>query len=278
MEYLQQAQERLKQQAGSAGPGVHRPTDHSVTQAPPLVYSSTKSISLSEQLMRDHRLISGHDAGAFVDAYKRLRAQVIQQFRQKGWNVLGVSSPTAHEGKTLTAVNLSLALAMDLAHTVLLVDADMGRPSVHRLFGMEQAQGLTEYLFDQMPLTQLLVHPGVGRLVFLPGGRSIKNSAEALASPRMIALAQELKHRYPSRFIVLDLPPILSRADVLGFSPHIDALLLVIEEGRTSSVEVEQVVTAIAGSVPILGGVLNKSGRTQLTKRRATDLLHSHSA
>lgn len=278
MEYLQQAQERFKQQSGLAGPGAHRPEDRSVTQAPPLIYSSTRAITLSEQLMRDQRLISGHAEGAFVDAYKRLRAQVMQQFRQKEWNVLGISSPTAHEGKTLTAVNLSLALAMDLAHTVLLVDADMHRPAVHRLFGMDQAQGLTEYLFDQVPLQQLLVHPGVGRMVFLPGGRPIKNSAEALASPRMAALAQELKHRYPSRFIVLDLPPILSRADVLGFSSHIDALLLVIEEGRTSSVEVEQAVAAIAGTVPILGGVLNKSGRTHLTKRHATGLLHSHSA
>lgn len=278
MEYLQQAQERLKQQSGSAGPGAHRPEDYSVTQAPPLIYSSTRAISLSEELMRDQRLITGYEEGPFVDAYKRLRAQVMQQFRQKGWNVLGVSSPTAHEGKTLTAVNLSLALAMDLTHTVLLVDADMSRPAVHRLFGMEQAPGLTEYLFDQVPLAPLLVHPGVGRLVFLPGGRSIKNSTEALASPKMAALAQELKHRYPSRFVVLDLPPILSRADVLGFSPHLDALLLVVEESRTSSVEVEQAVAAIAGSVPILGGVLNKSGRTQLTKRRAMGMLHSHSA
>jgi Mrp family chromosome partitioning ATPase len=278
MEYLQQAQERLKQQAGSAGAGAQRPADHSVTQAPPLIYSSTRTIALSEQLMQDHRLIAGHGGGPFVDAYKRLRAQVLQQFRQKGWNVLGVSSPTAHEGKTLTAVNLSLAIAMDLTHTVLLVDADMGRPAVHRVFGMEQAQGLTEYLFDQVPLTQLLIHPGVGRLVFLPGGRAIKHSAEALASPRMVALTQELKHRYPSRFIVLDLPPILSRADVLGFGPHLDALLLVAEEGRTSSVEIEQAVTALAGSVPILGGVLNKSGRARLTKRRAMELLHGQFA
>lgn len=277
MEYLQQAQERFKQQSGSAGPGARGSAVHSATHAPPLIYSSTRTISLSEQLMRDHRLISGHDGGAFVDAYKRLRAQVLQQCRQKGWNVLGVSSPTGHEGKTLTAVNLSLALAMDLAHTVLLVDADMGRPAVHRAFGMEQAQGLTEYLFDEAPLPHLLIHPGISRLVFLPGGRAIKNSAEALASPRMAALTQELKHRYPSRFIVLDLPPLLSRADVLGFSSHIDALLLVAEEGRTSTMEVEQAVGAIAGNVPILGGILNKSGRKQLTRRRAMDLLRIHS-
>ena len=189
---------------------------------------------------------------------------------------MGLSSPTTHEGKTLTAVNLSLALAMDLAHTVLLVDADLGRPTVHRAFGLEQAQGLTEYLFDGAPLAQLLVHPGVGRLVVLPGGRAIKNSAEALASPKMAALAQELKHRYPSRFIVFDLPPVLSRPDILGFSPYVDALMLVAEEGRTSSADVEQALAVIGGSVPILGGVLNKAGRKQLTKRRMTDLLRIH--
>ncbi|NJN69932.1 MAG: hypothetical protein HC801_06490 [Nitrospira sp.] len=81
-----------------------------------------------------------------------------------------MSSPSDQEGKTLTAINLSLSLAMDLAHTVLLVDADMHRPAVHRVFGMELVPGLTEYLFDNAPLAQLLIHPGIGRFVFLPGG------------------------------------------------------------------------------------------------------------
>lgn len=277
MEYLHQAQERFKRQNGSLGHEQHRSARNSLSQTPPIVYSSTRTISLPDQAIRAYPLIAGSEEGEFVDAYKMLRAQVIRQLNQKGWNVLGVTSPTAHEGKTLTAVNLSLALAMDLAHTVLLVDADMGHPAVHRAFGMEHAQGLTEYLFDESPISQLLIHPGIGRLVFLPGGRAIKNSAEALASPKMAALAQELKHRYPSRFILFDLPPLLSRADVLGFSPHLDALLLVAEEGRTSSADVEQALTAIGGSVPILGGVLNKSGRKQLTGRRALSLLQAHS-
>ncbi|NJN69931.1 MAG: CpsD/CapB family tyrosine-protein kinase [Nitrospira sp.] len=77
----------------------------------------------------------------------------------------------------------------------------------------------------------------------------------------MTGLVQELKHRYPSRLIVFDLPPLLSRADVVGFAPHIDALLLVVEEGRTEAAEVERAMDALKGTVPILGGVLNKSGR-----------------
>lgn len=277
MEYLQQGLERFKQEHGSERTSPRHAAGSTSSVLPPIVYTSTKTVELTDETMRAQRLITGFEGGAFVDAYKMLRTQVVQQCRQKGWNVLGVTSPTSHEGKTLTAVNLSLALAMDLAHTVLLVDADMRRPGVHQAFGMESCPGLTEYLFDEIPLEQLLIHPGIGRFVFLPGGRKIANSAEALASPRMGALVAELKHRYPSRLMVFDLPPLLSRADVLGFVPHIDALLLVVEEGRTGSVDVERAMTALKGSVPVLGGILNMSGRAEMTRRRAKDLLMAHS-
>ena len=276
MEYLQQGLERFKQEHASEGPAPRRSAGHSHPAPPPIVYTSTKMVEVTDDTMRAQRLITGFEGGAFVDAYKMLRTQVVQQCRQKGWNVLGVTSPTPHAGKTLTAVNLSLALAMDLAHTVLLVDADMRRPGVHQAFGMESCPGLTEYLFDGVPLEQLLVHPGIGRVVFLPGGRTITNSAEALASPRMGALVEELKHRYPARLLVFDLPPLLSRADVHGFVPHIDALLLVVEEGRTGSSDVARAMTALKGSVPILAGVLNMSGRGEMTRRRAKDLLMAH--
>jgi protein-tyrosine kinase len=276
MEYLQQGLERFKQEHGSEGPVPRRSAGHSHPVPPPIVYSSTKTVELTDDTMRAQRLITGFEGGAFVDAYKMLRTQVVQQCRQKGWNVLGVTSPTPHAGKTLTAVNLSLALAMDLAYTVLLVDADMRRPGVHEAFGMESCPGLTEYLFDKIPLEQLLIHPGIGRFVFLPGGRAITNSAEALASPRMGALVEELKDRYPARLLVFDLPPLLSRADVHGFVPHIDALLLVVEEGRTGSNDVARAMTALKGSVPVLGGVLNMSGRGEMTRRRAKNLLMAH--
>jgi Mrp family chromosome partitioning ATPase len=242
----------------------------------PIVYTSTKTVEVTDETMRAQRLLTGFEGGAFVDAYKILRTQVVHQCRQKGWNVVGVTSPTPHAGKTLTAVNLSIALAMDLAHTVLLVDADMRRPGVHQAFGVESCAGLTEYLFDEIPLERLLIHPGIGRFVFLPGGRAITNSAEALASPRMGALVEELKHRYPDRLLVFDLPPLLSRADVLGFAPNIDALLLVVEEGRTGSADVERAMTALNGTVPVLGGILNMSGRAEMTRRRAKDLLVTH--
>jgi len=277
MEYLQQGLERFKQEYTTAGDPPRRPAGSPRPVPPPIVYTSTKTIELTDQTMRSRHLIAGYEGGSFVDAYKMLRTHVVQQCRQKGWNVLGITSPSPHEGKTLTSVNLSLALATDLAHTVLLVDADMHRPGVHHAFGMESCPGLSEYLFDDVPLKQLLIHPGIGRFVFLPAGRVIANSAEALASPKMVSLVEELKHRYPARFLLFDLPPLLSRADVLGFVPHVDAVLLVAEEGRTASTDVERAMGLLKGSVPVLGGVLNKSGRGGLTQRRAKDLLVSYS-
>jgi Mrp family chromosome partitioning ATPase len=278
MEYVQQALERFKQQVRPEGSVPPRSAREPRVVPPPIVYTSTKTVEITEDAMRASRLITGFEGGAFVDAYKILRTRVTQQFRQNGWNVLGVTSPAPSEGKTLTAVNLSLALAMDLAYTVLLVDADLGRPAVHRSFGIASCPGLTEYLFDEIPLEQLLIHPGIGRFVLLPGGRPVTNSAEALASPRMGALVAELKHRYPSRLLVFDLPPVLSRADVLGFASHIDAVLLVVEEGRTTATDVERAMTVIRGSVPVLGGVLNKSGRNNLTRRRANELFMAQGA
>ena len=277
MEYLQQGLERFKQQQGSERPPLPRPAKKPQLVPPPIVYTSTKTIDLSGRMMRTGRLITGYEGGAFVEAYTMLRTQVVQEFRQKGWNVLGITSTNRHEGKTLTAVNLSLALAMDLAHTVLLVDADMRRPGVHDAFGLESCPGLSEYLFDEIPLQQLLIHPGIGRFVFLPGGRAITNSAEALASPKMAALVEELRHRYPARLLVFDLPPLLSRADVLGFAPHMDALLLVVEEGKTAMTDVEQAMSMLKGSVPVLGGILNKAGRSVLNKNAAKDLLMAQS-
>ncbi|MDR4463480.1 MAG: CpsD/CapB family tyrosine-protein kinase [Nitrospira sp.] len=275
MDYLQHAQERFRQQTESAGGDPRRLDGDSRRSDAPIVYRATKTIALPDHVMREQRLITGFDEGPFVDAYRVLRAQVLQQYRQKGWNVIGVSSPTAQEGKTLTAVNLSLSLAMDLAHTVLLVDADLHRPTIHRFFGIGHVPGLTEYLFDNAPLAQLLIHPGIGRCVFLSGGRSIRNSAEALASPRMTSLVHELKHRYPARLVVFDLPPLLSRADAVGFVSNLDAMVLVLEEGRTVSEEVEQAMDLVKGTVPILGGVLNKSGRGMLTLRQGRKLVNA---
>ena len=104
----------------------------------------------------------------------------------------------------------------------------------------------------------MLFNPSIERLVVLPGRETMLNSSEALSAPTMVHLVEELKNRYPSRLVIFDLPPILSSDDALAFSPYIDAVLLVIEEGKTSSDELAQSLE-ILQPVNIIGTVLNKS-------------------
>lgn len=263
MEKLQSAMHRFKaQQRATQTPLTSRPPHAAAPTS--IVYSKTKSIANQEEALRQRRILTGHNS-PFGDVYKILRTQVLHRLRENGWNMLGVTSPRDGEGKTLTAINLAIATATEPTQTVLLVDADLRAPQVHEEFGLEQGAGLTEFLLDGRPIEELLLHPGLGRMIILPGGRGTEQSAEVLASPRMVALGKELKHRYASRVVIFDLPSVLDRADVLDFGPQLDALLLVIEDGKTSEPDLQQAVQMLEGCVPILGTVLNKVGHDQLS-------------
>ena len=261
----QQGQPGTRPQTGKAAGG------HAVP--PPIVYSRTRSLDIPLAVLRQRRVMAAYDKGPFVDAYKILRTQVMHRLREHDWNVLGVTSPGHGEGKTLTAVNLAISLAMDTTQTVLLVDANLRSPSIHEVFGLKDCPGLADYLLDNQPVEDLLVHPGIGRFVLLPGGRAMSNSTEILTSPKMLTLVEECKHRYPSRIVIFDLPPLLHTADVLAFSPYTDALLLVVEEGNTTAEELQRALSLVKNSRPVLGTVLNKAGQLAATPASMRKLL-----
>jgi exopolysaccharide/PEP-CTERM locus tyrosine autokinase len=239
----------------------------------PIVYTSTRSLDIPHSVLRQRRVMAAYKKGPFVDAFKILRTQVMHRLRENSWNMLGITSPGYGEGKTLTAVNLAVSLAMETTQTVLLVDSDLQSPSTHQVFGLKDCPGLADYLLDNQPIEDLLMHTGIGHFVLLPGGRPISNSTEILTSAKMLGLVEELKHRYPARIVIFDLPPLLHTADVLAFSPYIDALLLVVEEGKTTSEEVQRALTLVKNSRPVLGTVLNKAGQFAATAANMRKLL-----
>jgi exopolysaccharide/PEP-CTERM locus tyrosine autokinase len=264
MDRIKEALERArKERAGSdawspAGsvPDAHRRTV--AAEVANIVYTRTRSVELSPGLLREHRIMLGGEASPYLDAYKVLRTQVLQRMQQNGWNALAITSPGHGEGKTLTAVNLAVSLAKEVDTTVLLVDADLRRPHLHRFFGIASEPGLSDHLSSNTPIEEILVHPNIGHFLVLPGGKPLLHSSEMLASRKMAELVHELKSRYPSRYIIFDLPPLLHAADVLAFSPHIDAALLVIEDARTRRDDVMR-AAQLLGTTHLLGTVLNKS-------------------
>ena len=274
MDPFRTAVQLYKDQLGQPGTGLQvRKAAVGQTLLAPIVYTRTRSLAIARSVLRQRRVMAAYDKGSFVDAIKILRTQVLHRLRENNWNVLGVTSPGHGEGKTLTAVNLAVSLAMEMTQTVLLVDANLRNPSVHEVFGLKDCPGLADYLLDDQPVEDLLVHPGIGRFVLLPGGRAISNPTELLTSPKMIGLIEELRDRYPSRIIIFDLPPLLHTADALAFSPYTDALLLVVEEGKTTAKDVQRALSLVNNTCHVLGTVLNKAGQMGTTPASMRKLL-----
>lgn len=190
-------------------------------------------------------------------AYKVLRTHVLQRMRTKDWTTLAITSPAKGAGKTVTAINLAISLARDFKHTVLLVDFDLRQPSIARYFFDEPVPGLSEYITDDRPVAELLVNPGIERLVLLPGDHSFTHSSEVLCSAKMIELVDELKGRYENRLIIFDLPPVLSGDDVIAFQAYTDAIMLVAEE-RTNKDDLARAHELLM-TEKLIGAVMNKS-------------------
>jgi capsular exopolysaccharide synthesis family protein len=260
MERIKEALERARQERQQAGgmSGVTSPRGAAVAPAQ-ITYTQTRSAEISSEYLHNKRVITGNEPDSYTDAYRILRTQVFQRLRENRWSALAVTSPGFNEGKSLTAINLAISLAMEVGYTVLLVDADLRHPNVHTYFGLEPEFGLSDYLASDKPLQDLLVHPaGIQGLVILPGGKPLINSAEMLNSPKMSRLVEELKMRYPSRIVLFDLPPVLNTADAVAFAPYVDAALLVVEEGRTSTQDAQR-ATELLKDTHLIGVVLNKS-------------------
>lgn len=261
MERIKQALELARQQGGGGVPAAKTAwsTEAVSRRELSVTYTETRRVPLEAAVMEKNRLIAGTGNDSVTSAYKLLRTQVLQRLKLNRWNTLAVLSANHHEGKTVTAINLAISLAREVTHTVLLVDLNLHTPTVHRYFDYQPLYGLSDYLVNGIELKEVLFNPGIDRLVVLPAGASLSNSSEMLSSPKMTALVEELKARYPARIILFDLPPLLSSDDALAFVPYIDTALLVIEDGAT---EQDQLMRAaeLLGETPIIGAVLNKCG------------------
>ena len=261
MERIKQALERARNERAQDQEPPTSDTGRSTEPTPlglAVQYTQTRIVEISEARLRRRRILSGKGSDAITDIYKVLRTRVLTKLRVNGWNAMAITSPCPGDGKTLTAINLAINLAREVNHTVLLGDLDLRNPQVHRYFGYQPANGISDYLLNDAPLSDVLFNPGIDKLVVLPGREGIIDSTEVLSSPKMIELVDQLKSRYPSRVVVFDLPPLLSSADVLAFSPYVDGVLRVVHEGKTRRDEVARSLELLA-DVPLLGCVLNAS-------------------
>jgi Mrp family chromosome partitioning ATPase len=199
------------------------------------------------------------DRSELAETFKMLRSQLFQRLRADGHSLLAVTSPRHIEGKSLTAVNLALAIAAEMDSAVLLIDADLSGRGLQTLFGLEGLPGLGEHLAQGTPIPELLVNPGVERFVLLPaGGGGTLHSAELLGTRAAQHLIREMKQRYSDRYVIVDLPPLLETADALAFLPQADTTLMVVEEHTTSITDMEQ-ANELMAPFNLVGAVVTKA-------------------
>ena len=170
-----------------------------------------------------------------VEEFNKLRSSVIALTKGENFlNTILVTSTASEEGKSMTALNLAISLAKEQDHTVLLVDTDLRRPSIHKYLDITPDVGLVHCLRDGLPIDQALVKTGVGKLVILPAGEAVKDPLDMLSSNRMKMIIKELKDRYPERYVIFDTPPAHPFADAGVLAAIVDASLFVVREGRAN--------------------------------------------
>lgn len=226
------------------------------TPTAPLNIDALESVLPDRRLLARNRIVTD-ELSAASSAYKMLRTRVLQRMRRNRWKTIGITGTCSAEGKSLTAINLSIMLARDLATNVVLVDMDLRKPSIHRQLGISHKYGVGDYLRGAAGLEEVAVRPGVARLGVILNERVLPNSSEILASRQTSAMVDRIKQG-PGRIAIFDLPPLLATDDMLAFSPVVDSVLMVLAQRQTKRADVTAARELLQG-VNVLGAVLNRS-------------------
>jgi protein-tyrosine kinase len=250
---------REQEQAGTQHEGSPGPAykDATVSRADIQTGEEAGFVSKALQGPVDPKLVVFHEPGSpAAEHFKVLRSQILYPKDGKDRRVILVTSAMECAGKTMVACNLAVSIAQSVDPYALLIDADIRKSSVHRMLGLEPAEGLSEYLQTDKPLSKYLIRTPMTKLTVLPAGHSVRNPAELLTSAKMRHLFEEARERYLDRFIIVDSPPVNLAAETLNLSQNVDAVIFVVRYGYSSQDLIEEAAAKV-GEDKILGIVFN---------------------
>ena len=235
---------------GKAGPA--RPTS-----------STTRTLRVDrDQLRRQSIITPDSERTPNTESFRRIKRQILANATKSRAgapaNLVLVTSALAGEGKTFCAINLAISIASEMDRTVLLVDADVAKPSVPQAFALKAEKGLMDVLLDRrIDLAEVLWNTDIGKLTLLPAGTVQKHANELLASDAMRALLQEMADRYHDRIIIFDSPPLLAASEAGALASQMGQIVMVVEAGKTSEAVLEAALSRVESS-NVTGLVLNK--------------------
>jgi len=200
-----------------------------------------------------------------ADQYRVIKRPLITNAMGKGatvianGNLIMVTSSVPGEGKSFTAINLAISIAAELDNTVMLVDADVARPSVLRVLGLPPGPGLLDLLVDgSAELSTMLLRTNIDKLSILPSGTPHERATEMLASDAMTRLIQDMGKRYSDRIIIFDSPPLLLTTESRVLATHMGQIVMVVQAEKTLRSDVQDALVTIE-ACPVKMMLLNQA-------------------
>jgi exopolysaccharide/PEP-CTERM locus tyrosine autokinase len=214
-----------------------------------------KFIELDLAHMRDSGMVTAAGGRTpLVEDFRIIKRPLLKKAfseRQAGenpGNLIMITSSLPGEGKTYCAINLAMSIAMELDHTVLLVDADVARPSVLRVLGLPAQPGLMDILLDEkVDMGDVMLRTNVDTLSILPAGTNNPRATELLASQTMTTFVNEIANRYPDRIVIFDSPPLLLTSEAHELASHMGQIVVVVEAETTTQHAVQESLRQLEG-------------------------------
>jgi protein-tyrosine kinase len=279
---IEQATLRLEQlrRAGAAIPdrNPQQPATQIVSKAPaaPEVLSSppvppavSRRVEIDFDLLASAGIVSPNaPRSQIADQFRVIKRPLISNAMGKGASVIAngnlimVTSALAGEGKSFTAINLALSIATELDNTVMLVDADVARPSVLRVLGLPPSPGLLDLVLDDsIDMSSVLLKTNIDKLSILPSGTPHERATELLASDAMIQLLDNVARRYSDRIVIFDSPPLLLTTEARVLASHMGQIVMVVKAESTLKSDVLHALSTIE-ACPVKLVVLNQARTT----------------
>lgn len=250
--------------AVEAAPTVKPSPRKEVARAAPAVVPTRQGTIDRDRLAARGMIVPGAPVTGISEEYRIVKREIIRNFTgapgrpvlPRGHRVL-IASANPGEGKTFSAVNLALSLAVEADHDVLLIDADIAKPSVLEALGLDDGPGLMDALADpHLPLGDCLIQTDIAGLKVMPAGTQHMHDTELLASARTEALLAQLEAGAPGRILILDSPPVLAASPAAVLAGHVGQLIMVVRADETLESSLRDAI-GLMGACPHIQLLLN---------------------
>ncbi|MDP2081857.1 MAG: CpsD/CapB family tyrosine-protein kinase [Pseudotabrizicola sp.] len=226
--------------------------------SPARVWESLNAISLDTDHLAGNGLFINPDQSLAGTAFDILRTRISQAMVERGWQRIGITSPTHGCGKSFTAANLAMALARRPGSRTVLLDLDLRRPSLHTLFGAAPLGALRDFLDGSQPLESLFSRVGKTLAIGF-NGEAVPDAGDVLHSADATQALEAMETQLDPDITVMDLPPALLSDDVLAMRDKVDAVLVVADGKITTAKDIRACEALFEHRIPLLGIVLNRA-------------------